>query len=520
MDGGTNAKGLRASGQIRSFLDFIHEIHPNPTGWKFNAWVVTHWDADHHYGMLECMQDEGFIRNNFEGFVEKNFESRRLYCGASVPTKQTSKRHPLKQKSCEQFLKGYRGFLDPNHHVFDKALIGVDLFTGEQVFTDTSQPVENLQFGHPVNSEPSRPRFCVLGAGGYGIGQSKSFAPSGMPTSNQTSILAMLFWPESGKCSYYTGGDGFPAVEGTSICGLLNNKRLMRGPVHVIKLDHHGSSRELLPPLAETSVNQLSNNIVAGFMPKKIIVTPGKRYGHPSWSVILFLQDYFKKGGYGKALYTTRFPYWMTGNPRRSDINVLKFNDIEALREQAIEIAHLSEEDLGPSVLDKEDLPDTDDDEDFDVQGALLEEAGDIMETEIEIMANEKTEKKEFFEKKIKEYLEGKKRLRWIPKKVMRRIGKDYKIFKNEQYNTMTVELSDAYLNAAKVEPAVDKDFIYGLIPQEDRDIIASVCGYLWKTVSAQELKEDPHYFLRVTSNADKDDVVEFFDSESGSWKH
>jgi hypothetical protein len=163
-----------------------------------------------------------------------------------------------------------------------KGLIGVDLFTGKRVFNNVDNEGKSLPFSDlKLNPVGIQPIFCVLGAGGYGVGRDDSYAENGIPTPNQTSILAMLFWPQNGKCSYFTGGDGFPLVERVSISGLLNHGGFMEGPVHVIKLDHHGSSRDLLPPLEEHE-NRQFGNIVAGFRPKKIIVTPGKRYGHPS----------------------------------------------------------------------------------------------------------------------------------------------------------------------------------------------------------------------------------------------
>jgi hypothetical protein len=92
--------------------------------------------------------------------------------------------------------------------------------------------------------------------------------------------------------------------------------------------------------------------------------------------------------GRGRALYTTRFPYWMIEeSPRPSDISVQKFKDLQAILEQRAleyteEVARLSQEDLRPAILGEQDLPDTDDDEDFDEEGALFERAADMLETD------------------------------------------------------------------------------------------------------------------------------------------
>lgn len=68
----------------------------------------------------------------------------------------------------------------------------------------------------------------------------------------------------------------------------------MKGPVDVIKLDNHDSSREPLPQsqpqhqnsdkLTQNHVirNEIDTDIVTSLKPKSIIVTPGQRYGHPS----------------------------------------------------------------------------------------------------------------------------------------------------------------------------------------------------------------------------------------------
>lgn len=144
------------------------------------------------------------------------------------------------------------------------SLIGMDLFTG--VYSHNADGQSRWD-----STEGKRPRFLVVAANGYGIGRKEAY--SNNPTPNQTSILSVLFWPSTQHLSYYSGGDGHPAVERDLIVPFLGDK-----PVTVIKLDHHGSSGELLG----TRNDMFSEATVTGMNPKKVIVTPGAEYGHPS----------------------------------------------------------------------------------------------------------------------------------------------------------------------------------------------------------------------------------------------
>lgn len=52
----------------------------------------------------------------------------------------------------------------------------------------------------------------------------------------------------------------------------------MKGPVRVLKLDHPGSSGELLG----RSNTSITEGIVTKMVSFRVIVTPGEQYGHPS----------------------------------------------------------------------------------------------------------------------------------------------------------------------------------------------------------------------------------------------
>lgn len=79
MDGGEDSGGNSASDQIRSTLSFLDKIYGK--SWRFSAWIVTHWDSDHHYGLYQFLVD---AQNKLS--ARKYFtDSLRLYSGGSPP---------------------------------------------------------------------------------------------------------------------------------------------------------------------------------------------------------------------------------------------------------------------------------------------------------------------------------------------------------------------------------------------------------------------------------------------------
>lgn len=80
IDGGTNSGKIKAKDRIIDSINYIRKQHTGP--WEFRAWVVTYWDADYHYGMLDYLASKGFIENfSLPG---------KLYCGAAPPKTKTS----------------------------------------------------------------------------------------------------------------------------------------------------------------------------------------------------------------------------------------------------------------------------------------------------------------------------------------------------------------------------------------------------------------------------------------------
>jgi hypothetical protein len=167
-------------------------------------------------------------------------------------------------------------------------LIGRDLFKPEDRCTlDQSGKLT-------WSGDQSRPRFVVLGAGGYGIdiGGAKKFKKR-RTTRNESSILSLLYWPDSNRASYWTGGDGYPSLTKHLAQNVFPKAGFFDSPIKVIKLDHHGAS-------AEFNGLKNTNKIPKSFMaepfftmassanPSKVIVTPGDGYGHPCKSTESF----------------------------------------------------------------------------------------------------------------------------------------------------------------------------------------------------------------------------------------
>lgn len=267
MDGGKDTGGTSkkkedsstsAADMIMMALDCIcqhlDKCGVDPETLKLDAWVVTHWDADHYKGVMDLLKnkkDESFLR-----FFKPQ---RRLYCGR-YETRFTEQ-HDVRTWATGGVTAGEK-------------LIGMDLFSGEWMFNQEGDIITPS----PMNSDPWRPRFCVVGAKGHGVAWHKY---QRWPSRNETSILAILYWPgHGGHCSYFTGGDGNPQVEVEAVypflmtCGFMN---LGKG-FDLMKLDHHGSSGENF----HRGAVKLGDTSLSKFSPRNILVTPGDQFGHPS----------------------------------------------------------------------------------------------------------------------------------------------------------------------------------------------------------------------------------------------
>ncbi|KAL7919279.1 hypothetical protein ACQKWADRAFT_329930 [Trichoderma austrokoningii] len=394
MDGGMNAGRFTAWAQILKGLRWIDLQLGNE--WLFDSWVVTHWDADHHRGVKDLFANNEIIftrckrvgentvtKNKSGNFKSLYFQSEpELCCGAWDVKAMFSGGgdflHPFVKSGSLDEWKNLTTIKDKTGKaqtllrcLFGQDLIGCDLFTRCRQFNcKTGAPCSaggntTLQnFGNqPHVSENTvqdfgndlQPRFCVVGADGYGIGNPTAYQAK--PTRNQTSILALLYWPKQKFCSYYTGGDGHPEVVKEAVQNWFNSRGWEGNQVEMVKLDHHGSTRENLgevPHKKEELPSESDSNseleeqekenekekpmrtlesiglVIRYMKPRRILVTPGSRFGHPTWDVLVALRDHFKtlfediinEKGTAQGLFTTRSVYWFSkGKVTLGDIN-------------------------------------------------------------------------------------------------------------------------------------------------------------------------------------------------------
>ncbi|RGP68693.1 hypothetical protein FSPOR_5163 [Fusarium sporotrichioides] len=327
MDGGTNAGGYFAWVQILKGLRHIDlELG---TDWKFDSWVVTHWDEDHHRGVRDLLSSglklfrfvqngdkEPTARTPSSTFAENYFcEQPWLLCGALDHVMFFNKKNKLDIDFLKPFIENpelpvpgnFGTFFDDAHEIMRSRAasgVGIDLFTRTRQFnlngTVCSETSDRFSdWGIQNDPKSLQPRFCVIGADGYGIGNGARIVSE--PTRNETSILAILYWPENRHCSYYTGGDGNPSVAKDIVNQWLSRPDRFdwHGQVDLMKLDHHGSTKENLGSKNKTEVGTpvlanapdeakkkatdiITDILIEKLKPQGLLVTPGTQHGHPT----------------------------------------------------------------------------------------------------------------------------------------------------------------------------------------------------------------------------------------------
>lgn len=125
-----------------------------------------------------------------------------------------------------------------------------------------------------LNHRP--PVFVVIGAEGFSLANSTR---DKIPTKNETSILALVYWRNKKRASYFTGGDGNPEVE-RKVLNHLKECKLIEN-VKTMKLDHHGSSGENLATWHTEKGRKNTAPVVDIIKPEYVLVTPGDQYEHP-----------------------------------------------------------------------------------------------------------------------------------------------------------------------------------------------------------------------------------------------
>ncbi|RKL34095.1 hypothetical protein BFJ72_g9582 [Fusarium proliferatum] len=368
MDGGVDSGEYSASKAIILALDYVKRYLGSQYGIeekkiKFNLWVVTHWDADHFRGMMDLIANFG-EKNKKEG-VKKNskvieeveipgptgwmaeifVEDPFLYCGrleepftsqavSEIPSgSEVQYRIRLIGYLVEQSLLGFS-------LTAGESARGLDMLSGVKIFNADGTP-------EPSELDDSRPRFCIVGADGYGISVPRFQQDVNR---NQSSILAVLFWPgNDGQCCFYAGGDGFPELESKIISEFLKKSSIVKlgDGLDLMKLDHHGSSQENIygGDLREVKLARgmkLADMPIGVFKARNFLVTPGNRHGHPTYDVVMCLVDLLRlatgiteDGRPRGRVWTTRSPYWATKKtPTTKDLSVYHNKDLLEILEK------------------------------------------------------------------------------------------------------------------------------------------------------------------------------------------
>ncbi|KAF5689353.1 hypothetical protein FCIRC_1457 [Fusarium circinatum] len=356
MDGGVDSGEYSASEAILLALGYVNKYlrtHYSITkNIQFNLWVVTHWDADHFRGMMELIgeftekpkkqkkktktKNKGGIKEEKEEVVvalpkptarmaEIFVKDPKLYCGQ------------LEGSFVSQVLE--LGFTLTG----GTGVLGLDMLSGVKIFYESGEP-------KPNELEESRPRFCVIGADGCGISVPRFQEHI---TRNQSSILAVLFWPKNdGQCCFYAGGDGFPELERQVIDNFLEKSSMVKlgDGLDLMKLDHHGSSQENIygGDLREVKLKRdmkLADMPIGAFKARNFLVTPGNLHGHPTFDVVWCLVNLLRSvtgqmedGRPRGRVWTTRSPYWATKKaPTTKDLSAYHNKDLQEIHEEDLQ---------------------------------------------------------------------------------------------------------------------------------------------------------------------------------------
>ncbi|KAF5588625.1 hypothetical protein FPANT_6543, partial [Fusarium pseudoanthophilum] len=328
MDGGVDSGGYSASKAITKTVVYVNQYlldkYRIETKIKFNLWVVTHWDADHFRGVMDLIKEGVEPPKRSKWMIENFVKVPTLYCGR-LEEPFISQISSLRFK----FIGG-------------EMTLGFDMLSGVQIFDQNGTPMSN-------KLKERRPRFCIVGADGYGISVPRFQEEV---TRNQSSILAVLFWPwpcNDGRCCFFAGGDGNPEMERQIISKFLKVNTFARldDGLDLMKLDHHGSSQEGiyggdLREIKSKRKMKLADMPIGLFKPKNFLVTPGNLHGHPTYDVVHCLLEILgsttrlsKEGRPEGRVWTTRSPYWATKQPLTTkDLSAYHNKDLKEIHKK------------------------------------------------------------------------------------------------------------------------------------------------------------------------------------------
>ncbi|KAL7959083.1 hypothetical protein V8C34DRAFT_313570 [Trichoderma compactum] len=253
--------------------------------------------------------------------------------------------------------------------IWGEKLIGLDLFTRCFCFDRvTGQPdykkaPEIFSIPPIADASQNTPRFCVVGANGFGSGQLGASQRDVYPCSPILARYGNVLVLHGRR---WTSG----CIRGPVQTWF--NSMWPNGDVEMAKLDHRGSTRENLAEasgIKKEGQNNTANNgteqkrdtgqpstsdtglkmedklsiglVVTDMKPSKVLVTPGSRHGHPTWDVLIVLrhnQDHsmdfqglsnvssnqVPNNKQVQGLFMTRSVYWLSKDEENSDMSIEK----------------------------------------------------------------------------------------------------------------------------------------------------------------------------------------------------
>jgi hypothetical protein len=313
VDGGNagipSKYGIMASWIIRMTIDKIQQDYYQVTSaldktprrmgrfnrLKFDAWVVTHWDADHYMGALQvfCGEMAAFGQTQKCSYFryDGDIPATILYCPSW--SQGLDQKQPINLTITEgvpqtdgSFIAGMRV---PDKYHTEKGKNELKFITRENVlrvragkeliwrdfWTDTALGnISTITDLKPLPQHEDWPLFVCVGANGdvfHGTKQSPYRKTEETPT-NWSSIINLLYWPQQQyqNISMYWAGDAVDTVETRFAEAAIEAKFFGQKNVSIMKLSHHGSS------------GSTPNALLEVLKPKHFVVSAGGQYGHPS----------------------------------------------------------------------------------------------------------------------------------------------------------------------------------------------------------------------------------------------
>ncbi|KAF3922916.1 hypothetical protein ABW20_dc0100752 [Dactylellina cionopaga] len=196
--------------------------------------------------------------------------------------------------------------------IFDpKLLLGKNIFSPTALTTDPPIQINNantvlqLMGLSPPSPDNTAPGLYIVAVNSVVM---PTFHAVSNPTNNKnnTSIAMIISWlyeePQSAdqttSISHYFAGDLDTVTEGHLGVWLVPDADNKETSIKTMKLSHHGALTGTPPSL------------VYAANPTSLIVSAGKKYGHPRWELILLLDSVMSSMS---QIYATRYPYYFSG---------------------------------------------------------------------------------------------------------------------------------------------------------------------------------------------------------------